>query len=115
MVVRWTRKRSNSTGREQGYALGVVVENEIPKPGAARQDASVQLGVVEERYLAANVRSLREFHQGLFWASVDKNLDELELCPVKRKQIEKEVSKKIPRPPEDWALWGVICVPEFDL
>ena len=114
MVVRWTRKRSNSTGREQGYALGVVVENEIPKPGAARQDASIRLGVVEERYLSANVRSLREFHQGLFWASVDKHLDELRLNPVARARIEQEVSQKIARPPREWALWGVICVPKFD-
>lgn len=113
-MVRWTRKRFDEPGNGRGYLLRAVVENHLFNSGAEHHDVSIQLGVVEERYLTANIPSLREFHRGLFWVSVDKNLDRLKLSSIKRKKIEQKVSQKVPRPSAEWALWGVICVPEFD-
>ena len=73
-----------------------------------------ELGSIEERYIAARVKTMREFHKGLFWATVDKKLDQLCVETDVRQAIEAEIAEKISRPDEQWALWGVTCVPCYD-
>ena len=58
---------------------------------------------------------MRAFHRGLFWTVVDKKLDEFRLEPVVRDKIEAEIIEKVPRPTSDWALWGVRCVPKYEV
>ena len=57
---------------------------------------------------------MRAFHQGLFWAAVDRKLDHLKLDGGLRSRIEAVIAKTVSRPDEDWALWGVTCIPIFD-
>ena len=45
---------------------------------------------------------------------VDRKLNQLELNTDSRAAIEKQISKKVPRPGDEWALWGVTCIPRFD-
>ena len=73
-----------------------------------------RLGSIEERFLNVNIGSMRDFHKGLFWTVVDKKLDELGLALEERTVIENEISDRIPRPCDEWALWGVTCIPRFD-
>lgn len=114
MVVRWARIKSDNSTKRVVYTLCAAVENGHPAPEESQSIFPFQLGRIEEKYLTVNVRTLREFHQGLFWVLVDNNLDKLDIDAAVRSRIEQEVSLKIPRPPEEWALWGVICVPKFD-
>ena len=114
MIVRWSREQTNLSINGRGYTLGAVVEFNRMSSDTARQNADISLGTIEERYLKAKVRTLREFHQGLFWVSVDKNLDRLKIDSATRSRIEQKISGRIPRPSSEWALWGVICVPKFD-
>jgi hypothetical protein len=72
------------------------------------------LGAIREKYLASKVRNMREFHQGLFWTVVDKKLDRLRLDPRQRDRVEADISQMVLRPDQDWALWGVTCIPRFD-
>ena len=59
-------------------------------------------------------RDRQAFHQGLFGAKVDKKLDGLGLNAGKRNRIEAEISRLVPRPTREWALWAVTCVPRHD-
>ena len=73
-----------------------------------------QLGSIRERMLNSKARDMRAFHQGLFWAHVDKKLDHLTLNPALRKEIESKISETVSRPNDDWSLWSVTCIPRID-
>jgi hypothetical protein len=73
-----------------------------------------ELGSIREQYLQTKVSNTRAFHQGLFWAAVDRKLDFLALRPDVRNTIERQIIKEVPRPGKDWALWGVTCIPRYD-
>ena len=82
--------------------------------GSMKHRMIEHLGAIEEKFLASKVRNMREFHQGLFWTAVDKKLDRLRLDPRQRDRVEADISQMVSRPDEDWALWGVTCIPRFD-
>jgi hypothetical protein len=82
--------------------------------GEAGETVIAKLASVEERFLAVNIRSTREFHHGLFWMGVDEKLDNLGCASDARRRIETEIAKTVPRPGAQWALWGVTCIPRYD-
>jgi hypothetical protein len=115
MNVRWVRKDLNPAVRGKKHLCLIVFLEKTPHlTQPSRKAALIQLGDIEERYLKTNVYNVRHFMQGLFWVKVEKKLDQLNLEPVDRKDIERKVSQKVARPPVDWALWGITCVPRFD-
>ena len=84
--------------------------------GGDGPDESVleQLCSIDERFLTTRIRCTREFHQGLFWKAVDNRLDTLGLKQSSRNALEQEISQKVPRPGDEWALWAVTCIPHYD-
>ena len=112
MHVEWINKKRNGNGK--GECLRAVLSRSYQNEDEAKPKPVMELGSIEKRYLSTRIKGTRAFHQGLFWVVVDKNLDKLGLEPGERRQIESELADTIPRPNGDWAMWGVICVPEFD-
>lgn len=112
MHVQWIKKKPNGNGK--GECLRAVLSDSYHNEGEVKPKPVMELGSIEKRYLSTKIKGTRAFHQGLFWVVVDKNLDKLGLEPGDRNQIESELADTIPRPNGDWAMWGVICVPEFD-
>ena len=109
MRVVWQRQETASSNSH--VRLTAVLEID----GSARQSSAVsELGSIEERFLQTRIRCTREFHQGLFWKTVDRQLDILGLEKPLRENLEKEISRTVPRPGEEWALWGVTCIPRFE-
>jgi hypothetical protein len=109
MRVVWQRQKAEGSGSR--IQLTAVLEVD----GEGRQQAVMtQLGSIEERFLETRIRCTREFHQGLFWKAVDQQLEFLGLEPHCRNALEQEISHKVPRPGDEWALWGVTCIPRFD-
>ena len=45
---------------------------------------------------------------------VDKGLDGLDLDPDVRSRLETEIRETVPRPRDDWPLWCVRCIPQYD-
>ena len=112
MNVQWIKKKLNGNGK--GECLSAVLSENHRHEGEVQLKPIIELGSIEKRFLSTKIKGTRAFHQGLFWVVVDKNLDKLGLEPGERSQIESELSDMIPRPNSDWAMWGVICVPQFD-
>ena len=73
-----------------------------------------RLAAIEERFLHIRIRKTRAFHQGLFWVKVEQKLEKLGLEEEVQQALEAQISEKVPRPGDDWALWGVTCIPEID-
>ena len=115
MHVKWETHNPSKVINGQGKNLKVSLVKTHQENSSAKPQLIEHLGVIEEKFLISNVRNMREFHQGLFWATVDKNLDRLSLDPHHRKRIEADIAQTVSRPNEDWALWGVTCIPRFDL
>ena len=114
MHVKWQRQtlKSRFNGAEN-HLVALLVDN--PAKGAQTADGlQEELGSIKVQYLHTNVTNTREFHKGLFWAAVDKKLNLLALSPEVRNRIENQIIKEVPRPGEDWALWGVTCIPRYD-
>lgn len=112
MNVQWIKKKLNGNGK--GECLRAVLSENHLHESQVQLKPVIELGSIEKRFLSTKVKGTRAFHQGLFWVVVDKNLDKLGLEPGVRNQIESELAETVPRPNGDWAMWGVICVPEFD-
>ncbi len=114
MHVKW-EKRSLKKGinRKSINLKAVLVEN-YQNNGNTQQRIVDNLGDIDEKFLSTNVQNMRAFHQGLFWVVVDKKLDHLKLDAKLRKKIEADILKTVSRPDDDWALWGVTCIPIFD-
>jgi hypothetical protein len=114
MDVRWEKQNvvAGKNGRG-GSLVAFLVEN---NQGAEQTKSCFveQLGSINEQFLNTKARDMRSFHQGLFWARVDKKLDELVINPEERKLIESKISETVSRPHEDWALWSVTCIPRYD-
>ncbi len=73
-----------------------------------------RLAAIEERFLRIRISKTRAFHQGLFWVKVEQKLEKLGLEEEVQQALEAQISEKVPRPGDDWALWGVTCIPEID-
>jgi hypothetical protein len=111
MFVKWIRQPLNSGLKGKGYQLEAFLDDGLHGKECVKQSS---LGTIEERFLNTKARDMRAFHQGLFWVVVEKNLDNLGLEADERQKIEMEISAIVPKPSVEWALWGVVCCPEYD-
>ena len=114
MNVKWEKKILNRPSNRKRYQLCFfLVENYIEE-GKSKEKLVGHLGAIEERFLNSHISDVKAFHQGLFWAKMDKKLDNLKLGAEKRNRVEAEILELVPRPTEEWALWAVTCVPQYD-
>jgi len=114
MHVKWEKRSPQNGVNGKGIDLEALLVESYQDNGSAKHKMVAHLGVIGERFLASNVRNMRQFHQGLFWTTVDKKLDRLRLAPHQRNRIEAAICQMVARPDQDWALWGVTCIPRFD-
>ena len=114
MHVKWEKNSPPNRVNGKGVNLEALLVESYRDNGSVRHRLIEHLGSIEEKFLATKVRNMREFHQGLFWVSVDKKLDRLRLAPSLRSRVEADISQRVSRPAEDWELWGVTCIPRFD-
>ena len=114
MKLLWEEQEPNGNtdyGRARLVALLVDANKE---DGVLTETVIAKLGTIETRFLTVNIRATREFHQGLFWSKVDNKLNRIKLSPEEKDRIESRIAEKVPRPSNEWALWGVTCIPHFD-
>ena len=112
MHVKWKKQDPQNGANVNGINLEALLVETYQENGSVNHMLIEHLGSIGEKFLTSKVRNMREFHQGLFWATVDKNLDRLRLDPRQRGRIEADISQMVSRPAEDWALWGVWCYVE---
>ena len=114
MYVNWERQiKSTGGGRTECQLVAFLVEGNTSEN---RENTQVltKLATIQERFLNMHISRTRAFHQGLFWAKVDKVFKELCLAKNIQETLETQISAKVPRPADDWALWGVTCIPRID-
>ena len=112
--IRWEKQDVESDGsRRRTWLLASLVET-VQENGIKRNGVIANLGAIETRFLNVPIKCTREFHQGLFWVHVKKNLDQLGLELEVRASIEAALAETVPKPGDDWALWGVTCIPKYD-
>ena len=111
MFVKWIRQPLNNGLNGKRVQLIAFLNNGLLSDESVKPNP---LGTIEERFLHTRARDMRAFHQGLFWVVVDKNLDNIGLEADNRQKIEIEISAIVPKPSNEWALWGVVCCPEYD-
>ncbi|UCE54099.1 MAG: hypothetical protein JSV31_01250 [Desulfobacterales bacterium] len=114
MYVRWQRQKLKSGLNGTSINLVALLVGNYRKKGQPQEKCLEELGTIKEHFLTTKAKDTRAFHQGLFWVVVDKKLDHLGLNPVVRKRIEAEILETVPRPNDDWALWAVTCIPQYD-
>ena len=114
MHVKWEKRSPQHGVNGKGINLEALLVESYRDKGSVKHRLIEHLGAIEEKFLASKVSNMREFHQGLFWTAVDNKLDRLRLDPRQRNRIETDISQTVSRPDEDWALWGVTCIPRFD-
>jgi len=109
MMVRWTKSALGHNRRATAYRLDARLLRDDPDEGQGEPLASI-----EERFLTSRELGVRAFHQGIFWAHVDRKLDALDLEPGERDSLEEKIRERVPRPEKDWALYCVKCIPEIE-
>ncbi|MFC1821486.1 hypothetical protein ACFL9T_02185 [Thermodesulfobacteriota bacterium] len=114
MKIIWKRGSPGKNISCQNPTLGAYIEGLYFENREVKENTEKHLGTIDMRFLNINESGMREFHRGLFWATVDKNLDHLKLSQDQRKKIESEIVDTIPRPADSWSLWAVKCVPKYD-
>jgi len=97
----------------QYQIVALLVEGSFSE-GDENAKVLAKLGLIQERFLSIPISKTRAFHQGLFWAKVDQKILTLGLTKEVRQALEAQISEKVPRPGDDWALWGVTCIPHID-
>jgi hypothetical protein len=115
MDVRWEKQIVEAGKNGRGRSLVAVLVEDYQEGEKTKIRFTEPLGSIKEQILNSKARDMRAFHQGLFWAHVDKKLDHLTLKPEERKKIESKISETVSRPNGDWALWSVTCIPRYDL
>ncbi len=114
MEVSWKREKIKNGMNGSGFNLVAVLVGNYQTDGGTGGNHTRQLGAIGEKFLRSKARDMRAFHQGLFWQHVDKKLNPLSIDPQEKEKIELTISKTVPRPGEDWALWSVTCIPRID-
>ena len=114
MHVKWEKSSLKKGLNRRSINLRAVLVENYQNNGNTKQRIIDNLGDINEKFLSTNVQNMRAFHQGLFWVAVDKKLDYLNLDAKLRNKIEADIVKTVSRPDNDWALWGVTCIPIFD-
>lgn len=113
VYVRW-RRQAAPESREGGCCLIAELVQAGREKGAHTETLIRQLARIEERFLSTRAKDARAFHQGIFWARVDRELADLKLSPEATKRVETSLSEKIPRPHGDWALQALSCTIQYD-
>jgi len=114
MHVKWERQKTNEAGHGAQYQLvALLVEGHLSDNNEQAR-VLARLGSIQERFLTIRISKTRAFHQGLFWFKADKKLEEFDLDEETHHTLEYQISEKVPRPKDDWALWGVTCIPHID-
>jgi hypothetical protein len=114
MQVRWRRQKDNNGVNGHAVNLVAVLVEQSREADRTTERLIEELGSVKEHFLTIRATDTRAFHQGLFWAAVEKKLDSLKLESNEREKIELKLLEKVPKPQADWALWGVTCIPRYD-
>lgn len=114
MHVRWERRKTNVSGGKAQYELVAFLIEGCLSVENKKVTVSSRLGAIQERFLQIRISKTRAFHHGLFWTKVDRRLRKLRLEKDSIQAIEAKILEKVPRPSEDWALWGVTCIPNID-
>lgn len=114
MNVRWERQKIEMGTNGRGTSLAAILVEDYCEGTKSETPFREQLATIPERYLNSKARDMRAFHQGLFWVRVDQKLNHLILKSQERQKIESIISKTVPRPEKDWALWSVTCIPRYD-
>ena len=112
MHVDWQRLK-NGLNSNTFYLNAVLVE-QYRDHGETKKRIIEHLGSIGEKFLTTRVGNMRAFHQGIFWVAVDKKLEQLNLDAELKNRIEADILNTVSRPDDDWALWGVTCIPRFD-
>jgi len=114
MKIRWEEKRSeDALGNSETLLMAILIETKSAD-GDSSKSEGVNLGFIRKRFLSINIPRTREFHQGLFWSLVEKNLESIKMDPSEKEAIEAAIAERVPKPGIEWALWGVTCIPRFD-
>ena len=114
MHIKWKRDPIENSKNGRRFLLAVFLVTDPGHTVSPVHESATLLSSVEERFLNAKIKGMRQFYRGLFWTGVDDNLDRLALEPVDRAAVEAEIVKKVSRPGKQWALWGVTCNSRFD-
>jgi hypothetical protein len=112
--IRWEKRDVESDGNRRRTSLVASLMETVQESGLKRNRVIANLGAIETRFLNVAIKCTREFHQGLFWVHAKKKLDDLSLEIEVRAFIEAALAETVPKPGDDWALWGVKCIPQFD-
>lgn len=112
--IRWERRKTITEWRVAQYQIvALLVESNFSEKDKNYRVLG-ELGSIQERFLNIPISKTKAFHQGLFWVKVDQNMIKLGLQEEVRQALDAQISEKVPRPGDDWALWGVTCIPHID-
>lgn len=114
MNVKWERRRPDRGGRRRSYHLHAILDDKKRGKGESKERVIEHLASIEERFLETKEMGMRAFHQGLFWTVAVRKLEDLNIERKVREEIEAEISEVVPKPTNEWGLWAVKCVPEFE-
>jgi hypothetical protein len=114
MRVIWEKRGLKPGLNGRLFNLVAVLVDSYQENGKKEERIIEDLSTIEEKFLATKARDMRAFHQGIFWAVVDKKLKNYILAPEVRTKIEEKISETVPRPNDDWPLWSVTCIPRYD-
>ena len=114
MNVKWEKRKQDSGRRRERYDLHAILVDKKTEKEGSKERVIEHLASIEERFLETKEMGMRAFHRGLFWTAADRKLSELKLERKVRKGIEAEILEVVPRPRDEWGLWAVICVPEYE-
>lgn len=114
MHVRWERLKTITEGGRTQHQLDALLVEDCISEEDENPKVLARLGSIQERFLRIRISKTRAFHQGLFWAKVGRKLEKLGLEEKVHQALEFRISERVPRPRDDWALWGVTCIPHID-
>ena len=114
MKVVWEERQAVGRGNRGRDCLVALLVSAPTIDESSEQNVIAQLGAIEKRFLRINIKCAREFQQGLFWKQIESVMDRLALTPEMKDMIVAAISERVPIPGEDWALWGVTCIPRYD-
>ena len=114
MHIEWKKDPVESSDGCRRFRLSAVLATGSGNGNRPGLESETPLSSVEERFLTAKIKGMREFYRGLFWTGIDNSLDRLPLEADERAAVEAEISQKVSRPGKQWALWGVTCNSRFD-
>ena len=114
MNVKWEKRKQGSGRRRERYDLHAILVDKKTEKEGSKERVIEHLASIEERFLETKEMGMKAFHRGLFWTAADRKLSELKLERKVRKGIEAEILEVVPRPTDEWGLWAVICVPEYE-